>query len=78
MKSLDGNTLTLVSGDTETVVTLSENTQIVKTTTGASTDLTAGLQVMVTGERDADGNVTATQVTILGAGIDLTPVNTTP
>jgi hypothetical protein len=66
VKSIDGNTLTLTSGDTETVITLSDTTQIVKTTSGTTADLTAGQQVMVTGERDANGNITtATQVTIL-------------
>ena len=66
VKSLDGNTLTLTSGGTDTVITLSDKTQIVKTTSGTTADLTAGQQVMVTGERDANGNITtATQVTIL-------------
>jgi hypothetical protein len=66
VKSIDGNTLTLTSGDTETVITLSDTTQIVKTTSGTTADLTVGQQVMVTGERDANGKITtATQVTIL-------------
>jgi hypothetical protein len=66
VKSLEGNTLTLTSNGTETVITLSDTTQIVKTTSGTTADLTAGQQVMVTGERDANGKITtATQVTIL-------------
>jgi hypothetical protein len=66
VKSLDGNTLTLTSNGTDTVITLSDTTQIVKTISGTTADLTAGQQVMVTGERDANGNITtATQVTIL-------------
>jgi hypothetical protein len=66
VKSIDGNTLTLTSGGTDTVITLSDTTQIVKTTSGTTADLTAGQQVMVTGERDANGKITtATQVTIL-------------
>jgi hypothetical protein len=66
VKSLEGNTLTLTSNGTETVITLSDTTQIVKTTSGTTADLTAGQQVMVTGQRDANGKITtATQVTIL-------------
>ena len=65
VKSVDGNTLTLTTGENETKVTLSDNTTIVKTISGSTADLTAGQQVMVTGERDSDGNITATQVTIL-------------
>ena len=66
VKSIDGNILTLTSNGTETVITLSDTTQIVKTTSGTTADLTAGQQVMVIGERDANGKITtATQVTIL-------------
>jgi hypothetical protein len=65
IKSIDGNTLTLGVGENETKVTLADNTAIVKTVAGSTADLTAGLQIMVVGERDADGMITATQVTIL-------------
>jgi len=66
IKSIEGNTLTLTSNGTETVITLSDTTQIVITTSGTTADLSAGQQVMVVGQRDANGNITtATQVTIL-------------
>jgi hypothetical protein len=79
IKSIVGNILTLTSGDTETVITLSDTTQIVKTVSGTTADLTAGQQVMVTGERDKDGNITtATQVTILEAGAVQVPAGTAP
>jgi hypothetical protein len=79
VKSLDGNALTLTSGGTDTVITLSDTTQIVKTTSGTTADLTAGQQVMVIGERDANGNVTtATQVTILNTSTSQSPSGATP
>jgi len=65
VKSLDGKTLTLTIGENETKVTLTDNTTIVKSTTATLADITAGQQVMVIGERDADGNMTANQITIL-------------
>jgi hypothetical protein len=78
VKSIDGNTITLSTGQNETTVTLSDNTAIVKTTSGAVADLAEGQQVMVTGDRDEDGNVTATQVTILSAGANPSPANPAP
>jgi hypothetical protein len=79
IKSIEGNTLTLTSGDTETVMNLSDATTIVKYTTGSTADLVAGQQVMVTGERDADGKITTvTQVTILDASVGQPPAGTTP
>jgi hypothetical protein len=78
VKSIDGNTLTLTTGQNETKVTLSDTTAIVKSTSGTTADLAAGQQVMVTGERDADGNVTATQVMILSTSDNQSPADTTP
>lgn len=79
IKSIEGNTLTLTSGDTETVISLSDATMIVKYTTGSTADLVAGQQVMVTGDRDDTGNITTvTQVTILDASVGQPPVGTTP
>jgi hypothetical protein len=63
--SLEGNTLTLSTLQNETKVTLSADTSIQKTAEGTTTDLQPGQQVMVTGERDADGNLTAIQITIM-------------
>ena len=66
IKSIDGNTIVLSMGQGKVKVTLSDTTTIKKTGAGASSDLQPGQQVMVTGQRDANGNLSATQVLILG------------
>ncbi len=68
IKSIDGNTITLSTAQSETKVTLSNTTVIQKTDAGAASDLQPGQQVMVTGQRDSDGNLTAVQVLILSDG----------
>ena len=68
IKSIDGNTLVISNGQRETKVTLTDTTAIEKTTAGVLSDLQTGTQVMVTGERNADGIITAVQITILPAG----------
>ncbi len=68
VKSVDGNTLTLSTAQNETKVTLSDTTRIEKSVQGALSDLQPGMQVMVTGQRDANGNITAVQVLILNNG----------
>lgn len=79
VKSIDGTTIVLTSGVTDTVVTLSDTAEILKNTTSTSADLGVGQQVMVTGERDADGNIAnATQVTILDANAGQAPAGNTP
>jgi hypothetical protein len=78
IKSIDGNTLTLTTARNETKVTLSETTRIEKSTTGALADLQAGQEVMVTGQRDSNGNITAVQVQILPATNSPAPAGTTP
>ncbi len=79
IKSITGNTLTLTEGQNTVTVNLSDTTRIEKTTSGSSTDLQAGQEVMVTGQRDTAGNLTAVQVIILPAAIATpTPSGTTP
>ncbi len=68
VKSVDGNILTLSTAQNETKVTLSDTTRIEKSVQGALSDLQPGMQVMVTGQRDANGNITAVQVLILNNG----------
>lgn len=65
LKSVGDSVLTLSTPQNDITVTLSEHTRIEKTSTGALADLQPGQQVMVTGERDSDGNITAIQVMIL-------------
>ncbi len=68
VKSVDGNTLTISTAQNETKVTLSDSTRIEKPVQGALSDLQPGMQVMVTGQRDTNGNITAVQVLILNNG----------
>ncbi len=78
VKSIDGNTFTLTTAQSEVKVTLSDTTTFEKTTAGTSADLQAGQDVTVAGQRDANGNITAAQVTILPAGSVQAPSGTTP
>lgn len=78
VKSIDSNTLTITTARNETKVTLSDTTRIEKSTTGTLADLTAGQQVMVTGQRDSNGNITAVQVLILATPGSQSPAGTTP
>ena len=68
VKSLDGNVLMVSTPQNVTTVNLTNSTRIEKSTTGSTADLQPGEQVLVTGQRDANGNVTATQVLILNNG----------
>lgn len=65
IEKVEGSSLTVstVQGGTVTVV-LSDATAINKTATGSRADLRPGVQVVVTGQRQTDGTVQATQVTI--------------
>ena len=78
IKSIDGNTITLTEGQTEVKVTLSDTTRIEKSTAASTADLQAGLQVTITGQRDSSGNITASQVLILGAAATPISSGTTP
>jgi hypothetical protein len=65
VKTLEGDTLTLSTAQDVTTVTLTADTVVLKTLTGSTADLQPGLRVMVTGERDSSGVLTASQITIL-------------
>jgi hypothetical protein len=65
IKSIEGNVLTLSTPQNVTTVNLSSSTRIEKAATAEIGDLQPGQQVLVTGERDANGNITASQVMIL-------------
>ncbi len=65
MKSINGNTLTITNAQgSDVTVTLQNTTVVLKTTSGAESDLVQGDRVAVTGQRDSSGNLTATQVLI--------------
>lgn len=65
VKTLEGDTLTLSTAQDVTTVKLTADTVVLKTVTGGAADLQAGVRIMVTGERDNDGAITASQITIL-------------
>ncbi len=64
VKSVDGNkiTVTMQNGNTVTV-TLDQQTRITKTITGTSSDIQAGVRVVVTSDQTG-ANVTARAITI--------------
>ena len=65
IKSINGNTITITSAQgTDVTVTMQNSTVVLKTTSGASSDLVQGDRVAVTGQRDSSGNMTATQILI--------------
>lgn len=67
VKSIDGNTITLSTAQNVTTVTLSGTTTIMKSDPGTLADLKVGDRVLVTGQRDSSGNITASEVLVLAA-----------
>ena len=67
VKSVDGDTLTLSTAEDVTTVTLTGETTVQMTVLGSLSDLTAGTRVMVTGERDEDGSLTAVSIQIISS-----------
>lgn len=73
VKSLDKNVLTISTAQDVVVVVLSDSTRIQKSVAGTTADLVPGTRVMVTGQRDDKGNLTASQITILDANAPQLP-----
>lgn len=65
VKSLEGNVLQISTPQNVTTVNLSGTTVIQKYAAGAATDLQQGQRVIVSGPRDDQGDITATQIMIL-------------
>ncbi len=65
VNSIDGNVLTVSTAQNTITVNLSESTQVEKSEPVTIADLQPGMQVMVTGQRDSNGNITASRVRIL-------------
>jgi len=65
VKSIDGDLLTVSTAQDVTTVNLSSDTTIVKSVEGTTDDLQPGVRIMVVGEKDEDGNINASQITIL-------------
>jgi hypothetical protein len=65
VKTIDGNVITISTAQDVTTVNLTEDTQIEKYAAATITDLQPGVRVMVTGQQDEDGNITASQIQIV-------------
>jgi hypothetical protein len=65
VKTIEGNVMTVSTAQDVATVNLSDTTQIEKTVSGVVNDLQPGVRVMVTGQKDANGNITADQIQIL-------------
>jgi hypothetical protein len=68
LKSVNGNTLTVSTQNGDVTVDLTATTQIEKTTAGTPADLQAGDQLVVRGQSDSSGTVTAQQIQITTGG----------
>jgi Domain of unknown function (DUF5666) len=68
VKSITGNTVQVSTAQNVTTVTLNSSTMILKTAAGTTADIQVGDQITVRGQRDASGNVTATNIQLLPAG----------
>jgi hypothetical protein len=78
VKSLDGNVLSLSTAQDVTTVNLTDSTVIEKPSQGTTSDLQAGVRVIVTGQRDSNGTITASQITILNNNLPNPNNGTTP
>jgi hypothetical protein len=65
VKTIDGDVLTISTAQDVTTVTLSADTRIEKNVSATLTDLQPGVRVMVTGQADQDGNISASQIQIV-------------
>jgi len=68
VKTIDGNVMTISTAQNITTVNLTDTTQVEKTVTGEISDLQPGMQVMVSGQKDSNGNITANRVSIVNIG----------
>ena len=68
VKSINGNTISLSTAQNVTTVTVSGSTVVLKSDPGTIADLKVGDRILVTGQRDSSGNITASQITVLAAG----------
>lgn len=67
VKSIDGTTLLVTDNQGNTVkVTTTPQTQVLKTTAGSSQDVNPDSQVQIFGQRNDDGSIEATEITLGG------------
>lgn len=78
VKSIDGDVLQISTAQDVTTVNLTGDTIILKSVEGIQSDLQTGTRVLVVGERDDQGNITASQITIESGEIPAMPVRTAP
>jgi hypothetical protein len=65
IKSINGNVITLSTAQDVTTVNLQDSTRIQETVSVPVAELAVGMQVMVTGETDEEGSVSAVLVQII-------------
>ncbi len=75
VKSIDGNKVTISTAQDASTIILTDATTLVKTTTGASTDIKIGDKITVMGQSDANGVITASQITIGSSAVGIGSVN---
>jgi len=56
IKSVEGDSLTITLGNRDVKVMLNDKTQVLKSTPGARSELTAGARVMITAESSSGGS----------------------
>jgi hypothetical protein len=76
VKSIDGNVLTLSTAQNVTTVNLTDTTKIMKSVEGTTSDLQPGMRVMVAGQQDSKGAITASQITIVNNDAFAAPTKT--
>ena len=74
IKTVENNSLTISTAQDVTTVNLSDATRIQKSADGTLADLQPGVRVLVTGQRNSNGNITAEEIMIL----NLNPPNAAP
>lgn len=81
VKTLEGNVMTISTAQDVTTVNLSEGTRIEKYAWAALADLQPGVRVMVTGQPDKDGKISASRILIVNNDFpnpDPSPTGTEP
>ena len=68
IESMEGNTLTVTTPRGPVTVTTGDDTAVRKIVDGSLEDLEMGAQIRVTGQRDEDGIVKATSITLIPEG----------
>jgi hypothetical protein len=78
LTKIDGDTLTLTTAQGQVTVYVGSDATIQKTMTGTLSDLYEGQSLTVMGTEDANGNITATYITIQPVAITSPVTTTTP